>query len=221
MIRFRLALLLLAAWMPSAAGAQTSSDTWYVRKIITGDVPIQLEYYWSSGRRLRMETVVAGVPILTLVNGEYYYVIDRLAGSGVAIRRSKAALAVDRRGGRPFATEGRDTVAKGERLRSDEVLGRACEVYRASDRAGRREGCLIDDEERTPLQIEVFDRSTKRTVLWRYLDWTRGFPIPDDFFAPDPRVKLERLEYEEYVERVGSGPVGPAPVMLGPLLHGR
>ena len=45
--------------------------------------------------------------------------------------------------------------------------------------------------------------------------------LSDAFFEPDPRVKLERVEYADYVTRSQTGPVGPAPVLFSNLLHGR
>jgi hypothetical protein len=164
---------------------------------------------------------VAGRPILTLVNGEFYTVIDELAGTGVAIRRSPAAIQADARRGRPFGREGDRLVAAGaEKVASETIMGRACDVYRATDPRGRREACLLQDAARLPLRAEEFDRARSATVQIRFLDWSRGFPVADAFFEPDPRVAIERVEYADYLARAPKGPVGPAPVMYRDLLHG-
>jgi hypothetical protein len=202
----------------SARGAE---DTWFVQRVTTGDAPLRVDNFWSKGSRLRAHSVVAGRPILTLVNGELYTVIDELSATGVSIRRSPAAIRADATRGRPFGREGdRVIAAGGEKVGRETIMGRDCDVYRVTDPRGRREVCVLQDAARLPLRAEEFDRASRATVQVRFVDWSRGFPVPDGFFEPDPRVALERLEYADYLERAPRGPVGPAPVLYRDLLHG-
>jgi hypothetical protein len=214
--------LALAALLVLAAGrAVAEEETWYVQKVTSGDAPLRVENFWSKGSRLRAHTVVAGRPLLTLVNGEFYTVIDELAATGVAIRRSPAAIAADPTRGRPFGREGDRLVADGaERVGRETIMGRDCEVYRLTTAAGRREACLLQDASRVPVRAEEFDRARSATVQVRFLDWSRGFPVADAFFEPDPRIAIERVEYADYLARAPKGPVGPAPVLYRDLLHG-
>ncbi len=210
----------LLLWL-AASPARSEEDTWYVAKVTTGDTPLRVEHFWSRGSRLRAHTVVAGRPLLTLVNGEFYTVIDELAATGVAIRRSPSAVRADARRGRPFGREGEKLIAAGaEKVGTETLVGRACDLYRETDSRGRREACLLQDASRVPLRAEEFDRGSGSTVQVRFLDWSRGFPAPDAFFEPDPRIALERVEYADYVARVAKEPVGPAPVLYRELLHG-
>jgi hypothetical protein len=196
-------------------------QTWFVQRVTTGDAPLRVEYFWSKGSRFRSETVVAGRPILTLVSGEFYYVIDTLAATGVAIRRSSAALAADAERGRPFGREGEQMLAEGaEKVGTDDQTGRPCVLYRITDQRGRQEICLTPDELLLPIHSQQYARSSHRRVGTRYLDWAQGFPASDSFFVPDPRVELERIEYDAYLERSRRTQLGPAPVLYRDLLHG-
>jgi hypothetical protein len=200
-------------------------DVWYAQRIMGGDTPIRVEQLWSKGRKLRSETVVAGYPVLTLVSGEFYYVIDPVKMVGLAVRRSPAALLVDRNkpAERPFGSEGEQLSASGaEKVRSDSLGGQACQVFRLTDERGRQEVWVTDSALRLPLRIDAIDRSSGAHVRTDYVGWLQGeLDLPDSYFEPDPRVQLERLEYDEYVKRAAAGPVGPAPVLFRDLLHGR
>ena len=215
--RLALAILVVLA----AAPARAEDETWYVQKVTSGDSPLRVENFWSKGSRLRAHSVVAGRPILTLVNGEFYTVIDELAATGVAIRRSPAAIAADVKRGRPFGREGDRLLAEGaEKVGRETIMGRDCDVYRLTTSGGRREACLLQDPSRVPVRAEEFDRARSATVQIRFLDWSRGFPVADAFFEPDPRIAIERVEYADYLARAPRGPVGPAPVLYRDLLHG-
>jgi hypothetical protein len=212
-------LFVFFVWL--LAGASQAEDTWYVQRITSGDTPIHVENFWSKGSRMRAETVVAGRPILTLVNGEFYYVIDRLTGSGVAIRRAPRAIQDDARQTRPFAREAEQLIRDGgEKVSSDALHGRPCDVYRLTDRTGRREACIDPEPPHLPRSFEQFDRGTGRRAEIRYIDWLYGFSVPDPFFQPDPRVELEHVDYQDYLDRSRKQPVGPAPVFFRELLHG-
>jgi hypothetical protein len=215
--RLTLSILLVLA----AVSARGEEDTWYVQRVTSGDAPLRVESFWSKGSRFRAHSVVAGRPILTLVNGEFYTVIDELAATGVAIRRSPAAIAADAKRGRPFGREGDRLLAEGaEKVGRETIMGRDCDVYRLTGSGGRREACLLQDPSRVPVRAEEFDRVRGATVQVRFLDWSRGFPVADAFFEPDPRVAIERVEYADYLARAPKGPVGPAPVLYRDLLHG-
>jgi hypothetical protein len=216
-ILWLLPLLVAASETPQAP----PEPTWFVQRVTTGDAPLRVEYFWSKGSRLRAETVVAGRPILTIVSGEFYYVIDALGEVGVAIRRSPASLAADATRGRPFGREGDLMLAEGaEKVGEDDRTGKPCDLYRLTDSRGRREVCLSPDERRLPVHSETYSRSSHRRVETRYLDWVQGFRASDSFFTPDPRLELERIEYDAYLERSRRGTVGPAPVLYRELLHG-
>ncbi len=45
--------------------------------------------------------------------------------------------------------------------------------------------------------------------------------IPDPFFEPDPRYRIEKMSYEEYVKRKLRGPKDMMPVLFPELLSGR
>jgi hypothetical protein len=77
------------------------------------------------------------------------------------------------------------------------------------------------DERRLPLRIEVYDRRLARVQYTDFINWMSGLPIADAFFDPDPQVKLERYELEEYLRLTATrGPVGSVPVLYADLLHG-
>jgi len=203
---------------------ESAPATWYAQLVSGGDTPLRVDYFWSKGRKLRSETVLGGYPLLTLVSGEFYYVIDPIALTGIAVRRSPAALQADRAnaGERPFGNEGALLTSKGaEKIRDEKLDGRPVQVFRLTDDRGRREIWVSSDERRLPLRIDTFDRQSGAHVRTDYVDWSGGLDLPDSFFEPDPRVQLERLEYDEYVKRSTAGPVGPAPVLFRDLLHGK
>jgi len=198
--------------------------SWYSRSLVHGDSGIIVWDYWAKGRKLRAETIVGGVPIVTLVSGEFYTVIDMLTHAGVAIRRAPEAIAADRTraGERPFGREGEELTAKGaEFVRSEEISGRPCRMIRLTEERGKTEVWLTDDKRKLPVRVEFSVRDTGAKSTTDYIDWIADLELSDAFFEPDPRVELERVEYADYVTRSQSGPVGPAPVLFSNLLHGR
>ncbi len=217
----RLALLLLALLLLSGvARAAGPEETWYAEAFTQSDgIPTE-RGMWSKGRKFRDQILVAGIPAVTIVNGDTYYAIDELHGVGLAVQRSPKALALDAKGGRPFLDEAARIQADGaEKVRTERVAGRACDVYRITNEDGKREAWLTQDALRLPVRIEVYSRATDTTSL-TYVNWQHGLEIPDSFFEPDPRVHLERLTWQEYLERLAKGPVGPVPILYTDLLLG-
>ncbi|RIL06707.1 MAG: hypothetical protein DCC71_05945 [Proteobacteria bacterium] len=207
-----------------AAKEAAAPDTWYAQRVTHGDAPVAVEHFWSKGRKLRAEMVVQGMPVLTLVNGDRYTIIDATNLVGVAIRRAPEAVAADAKQPkeRPFGREGDDLLKLGgELVRSDHHGGQPCRVLRHTDDRGRREVWVTDDKRKLPLKLEFFARESGTHTISDYIDWLSGMELPDAFFEPDPRVQLEAIEYADYVKRSGEGPVGPAPVLFSPLLHGK
>jgi hypothetical protein len=172
---------------------------------------------------LRAETIVGGTPIVTLVSGEFYTIIDVLSQTGVAIRRSPAAIAADktRAKERPFGREGQEMVAKGaEFVRSETLSERPTRLHRLTDDRGKTEVWLSDDKRKLPIRVIFYTRDTGAKSTTDYIDWIADLPLTDAFFEPDPRAQLERVEYADYLTRSETGPVGPAPVLFANLLHG-
>lgn len=210
---------LLAAWAPSARAQADAS--WYAERISTGDAPVRVEHYWSKGPWLRSETVFAGHPIVTLVKGERYMIIDRLNGEGISIQRSPRAIAQDPKRGRPFGNELAALMEEGgEKVGPERIPGGTCDLYRLTDETGRREVCVSQDELQIPVLLRVWMRRTGRSMESRYLGWSRKITIPDAFFEPPPGTRLEPIGYQDYVERAPKEQLGPAPPLHADLLHG-
>lgn len=203
--------------------AASGSAGWYALRITRGDAGVFVANFWSLGRRLRAEAVLSGVLIQQIVSGEWYYVIDAVRGEGIAVRRSAAALEFDRKHptARPFGNEAADLVARGaEVVREEEVSGRKVQVHRLTDGQGRHEAWVTEDVSALPIRIDSTDRSSGAHIVTDYVDWLSAITPPETFFEPDPRVKIERIEYDEYLQRASREPLGPAPVLFGDLLHG-
>lgn len=214
--------LLLAALGAGHAGAQDNPVTWHAQGLTRDPVSgVSVTNYWSQGRKMRAESVVRGHPVVTMVNGEWYYVYDGLSGTGIAVRRSARALADDKQGGRPFAQEGTFMQSEGAELVRKERAGKmACDLYRLTDANGRREACITDQEPYLPLRVEVFDRSSGDTLRTDYVGWVRDLLIRKTFFEPDPRFTFERYDYDEFMAKLASDEPPRAPILYGALLHG-
>ena len=212
-----LALLLLAVPML----AQETPDTWYAERIISGDTPPIVEHLWSKGPKLRAETVIGGRPILTLVNGERYITVDRLSNTGASIQRSPSAIRADAERSRPFGNEGSILQdAGGEKVSEERIAGRTCDLYRVTNTRGKQEACISQGENRLPLLFKVWWRESGKEAVTRYLDWTSGLELADDFFEPGPGMAIEHLSYDDYVARAATEQIGPAPPFFRDLLHG-
>jgi hypothetical protein len=81
-------LAALALWTSApAARAEEDPETWHSRAISEGPTGLSITYFWSKGRSMRAQTVVQGRPIVTLVHRDWYYVVDEISGTGLAVER--------------------------------------------------------------------------------------------------------------------------------------
>lgn len=206
-----------------AAKPAPGVSTWFSQVFSHSDSGLNVTYFWSKGAKLRAETVIAGRRVTTLVTGNTYYAYDAVSQNGVAITRSPKAMAVDARGERPFGREFQNLVAQGaERIRDEDVMGRACEVFRVTDQLGRRELWVTKDELRLPIRVIVYRRDTQKTTSTDFVNWLTGLGIADAFFEPESGVAFQRLDFQSYLERSSAGePIGPVPVLYTDLLVGR
>lgn len=209
-----------AGGKPSAAPEQP--ETWYASTIAEDERgSFLIVHFWSLGPRLRSEAVLGGRRIVTIVNGDTYYVVDAVGGNGVAITRSEAAQKADATRGRPFGNELEQLMREGgEHIGTKNAGNQTVDVYRLTDERGRRTVWMSRSNPPVPLRVLTFDRPSGTTGKLDYVNWLQGPSLPESFFEPDPRWKLEHLGYEEYRHRIVKGPVGPAPVLYRHLLHG-
>ncbi len=232
--RWPLALLLLLLMVggadaeptapPPAPSPVVESDdpTWYAQVLARGDSGLNVTNFWSKGARMRSETIVGGRKIVTLVNGAYYYAYDALGRKGIAIRRAPRAIALDAVDRRPFGTELERLIRQGaEKVREERVRGAPMEIYRVTDRRGRREVWVTQDDRQLPVRVLIYQRHTGSNLTTDYLNWISGLPISDQYFEPDPQVTLRYFGLEEYLERQAKREdIGPVPVLYADLLKG-
>ena len=172
---------------PAGKPASAGPETWYTERLMAGGATPTIEHLWSKGPWLRSELVVGGQPIVQLVKGNRYVIVNRLQRKGIAIQRSPLAIAHDAAGKRPFADD-RDRIvaAGGERVGSHELAGQDCEVYRITDGDGRRETCVTASG--LPVRTEMWHRASGASSSASYLSWASQVPLTDEFFEPDPGV---------------------------------
>jgi hypothetical protein len=195
--------------------------TWHATAYVRGRIGLRVIDYWSQGPDMRARTLIAGHPITTLVRGDRYVVVDELTGRGVDIRRSKQALAADRRRTRPFAFELDELIADGgEKIENVKIGSIDAEIWRVTDGAGRRKIWLKADDPRVPLRVETFNRAAADTLDLDYTNWIFDLELPPQFFATPQGIAIERFEYEVFLERAGNGTAPNLPVLYPDLLHG-
>ena len=236
--RIHSALVVVLVLLPSLAGAEPAKpapaakpaaaakpasvppETWYTERLMSGGKVPTIEHLWSKGPWLRSEVVVGGQPIVQLVKGNRYVIVNRLERRGIAIQRSPVAIANDAGGKRPFADD-RDRIvaAGGERVGSQTLGGAECDVYRVTDGDGRRETCVTAAG--LPVRTEMWHRASGESSQASYLSWASQIPLPDEFFDPDPGVVIVEYGYDQYLTELQKGTVGPAPPLHSFLLHGR
>ena len=225
-------LLLVLLGTAAGAGAQQEEappsaaptlPTWYAQALASTEIGVNVTHFWSKGPKLRAETVIVGRRIVTIVNGDSYSAYDVLLRRGVIIDRSPAAIARDAPDRRPFGRELEQILSQGgEKVGEERLGGRLCELYRETDRHGRRQLWVSKDELQLPMRLQIYRRARATTVRTDYLNWQRGLPIADVFFEPEPGIRFERFGFDEYSTRLAEGkPVGPVPVLYTDLLVGR
>lgn len=230
-----MALAALSAWLCcGAALAQEAAapaeppppvelpDTWYAQAMAHSEVGINVTHFWSKGRNMRAETVMAGRRVVTIVTQDTYYAYDLLVRTGVAVQRAPLSVTQDAERARPFGNEFYSLERQGaELIRTETLAGRTVEIYQLTDDDGRRRIWVPPDEDRLPLRLQIFRRATSQEFITDYLNWQRGLPIGDEFFRPEPGVSMLLMTYQEYVDRQATRePIGPVPVLYGDLLHG-
>lgn len=172
---------------------------------------------------MRAETVIAGHRLITIVNGKRYYAIDATDGKVVDIERGPRALADDQKHPRMIGLEGIVIRERGgEKVKSEDLAGRPCDVYSHTDSSGRQQVWIQKDgsKDQLPMRVEVYSRQAAATIRTDYLQWATGLPLPDRLFQPDPRFPVETLGYDEYVARSAKGDLPSVPVLHANLLHG-
>jgi hypothetical protein len=221
------ALLACAAFALRASAADEDPKpvpkpkTWHVSTFGSGGSGYRIVHYWSKGPLLRAQTLIAGHPVVTIVRGDRYLVLDMLLMKGVEIRRAPAAQAEDAKHERPFGEEFEALKREhGEKIGEEEISGRPAEVWRVTDPAGRRTVWVTKSEPKVPLRIEAFDRASGATVNIDYSNWIFDLPMSDAFFEPPAGMPLETFEYEDYMARSAAGKPDPAPIFFPHLLHG-
>jgi outer membrane lipoprotein-sorting protein len=219
------AALLLALALALARTADAAEEkTWYAETLTSSPRGINVTDYWAKGRdRMRAETVIAGHRFITIVNGKRYYSIDATEGKVIDIERAPRALADDKQHPRMIGLEGiviRDR--GGEKVKSEKLAGRMCDVYSNTDALGRQQVWVQQESssDQLPLRVEVYNRQAAATIRTDYLQWATGLELADRLFEPDPRLPVETLGYDEYVARSTSDQPPAVPVLHANLLHG-
>lgn len=197
-------------------------ERWYTATIANDESGgFLMVHFWSKGSLFRSEAVIAGRPIVTIVDAKTYYIFERVSAQGVAIERSARAMEQDADRGRPFARELDELIrAGGELIGTEDSPAGPLDVYRVTNDSGRRTVWMSTKRPQVPLRVVTFDRATSTTGKVDYVNWVYGPEIPDSYFAPDSRIVFEKISYEEYRKRLGREAVGPAPVLYRDLLHG-
>jgi hypothetical protein len=214
-------VLLWILLSPLEAAAQPV-QTWAASRLTQSDSGNLVEYLWAKGNRMRSQTVIAGRPVITLVNENRYIIIDLLNKEGVSIERSPTARRQDAQRSRPFGNEAAQLIEAGaEKVEGGVESGHEASRYRLTNETGRNEVWVTDGEYELPVEVYRYYRNTASEMRVRYLGWSPGVPLPDWFFEPPADVTLEAVTYDEYIERSKTEAIGPAPPFYSELLHGR
>ena len=222
-----LALAALVAHPAAAEKGQnietSATPSWYAQTLARSDTGLNVTYLWALKSKFRAETVVGGHKLVTIVNGDTYYVYDSLRMAGIAVRRAPAALTAESGAPRPFGNEAQILIEEGgEKIREEAIAGKLADVYQVTDEDGRRIVWVTQDDRRLPIRVEVFSRKSGSTRYKEYVDWVAGLPVTDAFFEPEAGVEFERFELDEYVAKtLERDPTTAIPILYGELLHGR
>jgi outer membrane lipoprotein-sorting protein len=221
--------LALSALLAHPAAAEKDKDiekpeipSWYAQTFTRGEAELNVTHLWSLKSKFRAETVARGHKLVTIINGDTYYVYDALAMTGIAIRRAPAALAAESPDRRPFGNEAQALIDQGgEKIREENIAGKRTEVYQITDEDGRRIVWVTQDDRRLPIRMEFFIRKSGSTRYKEYVDWVSGLPVTDAFFEPEPGIQFERFELDEYIENtLAKDSAATLPILYQELLHG-
>ena len=206
----------------SAASASAEGNTWYAQRVTQSAGGVAVEHIWSKGASLRSEVVVGAHPVVTVVHGDRYWILDRLSGEGISVARHPNAVGADDPNRRPFGDEAERLQAEGGEFVGDEEITPefSCRLIKLTDDRGRQEVCVRDDEVGLPVFLRTWDRSTNRNATIQYVNWIKDLEIDTSFFVPDGGGTMKSYTYEDYVKATNGGVVGPAPVFYPQLLHG-
>jgi hypothetical protein len=206
----------------SRAARPARDPSWYVASVAEDEKgQFLMVHFWSRGPLFRSEAVLAGRKIVTIVDRATYFIVDEVSGKGIAIARSPDAIARDTKRARPFANDlDQLLIDGGELIGNEDANGQVVDVYRVTNKKGRRTIWMSTTNPPVPLRIVTYDRATATSGKVDYMNWLSNPLIADHFFAPDSRVEVRQFSYEEYRRRIRLGPVGPAPVLYRHLLHG-
>jgi hypothetical protein len=201
---------------------QPAIPSWYTQTYTRNDTGMSVTYLWSLKSKFRSETVIRGHKLVTIVNGDTYYVYDALTMEGIAVRRAPAALAAESPDRRPFGNEAQILIDQGgEKIREENVAGKRAEVYQFTDKSGRRIIWVTQDDRRLPIHMELFDRKSGATRYKEYVDWVGGLPITDAFFEPEPGIEFKRFELDEFIANALQEDSDiTLPILYQDLLHG-
>jgi outer membrane lipoprotein-sorting protein len=234
-------LALCCALLPASADAKKRKDDskkssrvstkaeerpdigYYATTISHAENESLITQYWSKGALMRSEIIVAGHPIITLVNGDFYYTYDALTKVGYSVGRSAYTIRQDEKRKRPFANDLEEMRAGGgEKVRTEKLHGVPVDVYRLTDDEGRKTLWITTDGLELPIHLEKYSRATKRTGQLDWINWLPGLVISDAFFVPPADVEFTHFaDYETYIDRLRQGPIPPAPPLFHRLLHTR
>lgn len=207
---------------PPTVARSSINRTWYALALGQLQGRLAVAHYWSYEEKFRALTLINGKPVLTIVNGSYYYTIDVAERIGIRIERNPRAQGEDGRYSRPFAQEWEELLAAGgEKVSEETVAGRTADVWRLTNNSGRRTVWVSQERPMVPMRVQTYDRKTGRDDSVDYVNWQLGLPIPEQFFEPPKGIKFQHFDYDAYVKAVRRGPVGPAPPLYRHLLHGQ
>lgn len=221
MPRLLLSFALVAAFALTTASAAEAKDveSWHATTFVRGQHGTRVISYWSKNAWMRAETLIVGHPVVTIVRGRDYIAYDRLTRKGVRIRRPAVATAEDGRHLRPFGNDLHELIAEGgEFVQVEDFGAQKAEVWRVTDRLGRRQLWVTGEEPKLPIRLETFVRGGGQTITTDYSGWARGMEIPDSFFDPPSEIKLDSVDYTSFLT---DPPVSARGIVLYPdLLHG-
>jgi outer membrane lipoprotein-sorting protein len=203
------------------AERKVAPQTWYVSAVVSGRSGYRLTHYWSKGASLRAQTMVGIHPVTTIVRGDRYWVYDPIMKEGIEIQRSARAIAEDAKQRRPFGNDLESLIrSDGEKVDTEILSGVPVETWRVTNDTGRRTVWVTVTEPIIVLRVENFDRESGESASLSYSNWASNFDLPDTAFEPPADLRIQKFEYDEYVEKSLSGLVGPVPVLYPKLLHG-